>query len=929
MRSKILKLIAVLAMCFMVVGALVACGGEQGAAGAQGEKGEAGKGIVSIDLSADGTKLVIKYTDGNTAEVTIPSVSRACDVCENVTIHEFFGEEHGAAYDAESDTWTFTKGKYLKVCEDCGMSEIVMDVIHDYEEDTFAPTCTEIGFTGKRCECGHYEAVAGSEKDPLGHEFAPGKIVIHEERNKCEYGYWTLGACTREGCMASEPVFVAPVGHKVVTWTKGNTPTVGGTGTLTGVCSVCNETQTIVLPKLALGETAYDIVTDDTVACEAVVPATFTYTVAATDYAEEQKFEYTVTLPAIGHVVGGVAEDDLVRVQGAVVYGQKGVSILDEIEAPKCGEIVDGFYTCDKCGGHITTEVYGDHTWDEGVTVEATCQAPTTTTYKCTEKVGDVLCTGVKVVKADDQLDHVEEYGLGYAKVGNTLTFSFGIKCSECDEIIAGNTDVTDSVVFIESTATCIEAGVDKYYYVYNQAGDKVYCDVPAPATGNHTLVVDGVTVQPDARGYYSANYIGKGLFVLTLPGQSAPDQVTCGNTYPGFFNCVCGEVKVSVTIYNPHNLVFDEDNADNKAPTCIDVGQKVYVCDKACCTGANAYSEIVFIAKIAHEFEYELVQELDGSYSIYGTCKTVGCGETDNYFDLTEDDYTVETVPSTCIKAGKEIITVTKDLGTADEIVLENVLPLAAHKLSADMLITEWDSKVIGGKSYYEYNKNIFEVLNLPTIDCGTASTFQGFFVCAHCEGNILVDLYADHTYGEWTVTTAPECNVAGEQSATCEKCGHVDTKPVLATGHSDLRAEVERPATANDMGEIKVICGVCNGEVGTYEVLPTTDNAAYSKVVVNADCFNQGSITYTITVEVAALEAEFTVSFKEITGETEHGIAVGGEYYYFTVDDEIDGVVYKIEYKVYLCANCGNFVVADWWFVPVEITPATPVEP
>ena len=84
----------------------------------------------------------------------------------------------------------------------------------------------------------------------------------------------------------------------------------------------------------------------------------------------------------------------------------------------------------------------------------------------------------------------------------------------------------------------------------------------------------------------------------------------------------------------------------------------------------------------------------------------------------------------------------------------------------------------------------------------------------------------------------------------------------------------------------------------------------------------------TYTITVEVAALEAEFTVSFKEITSETAHGIAVGGEYYYFTVDDEIDGVVYKIEYKVYLCANCGNFVVDDFEILDV-ITPATPVEP
>ena len=935
MRSKILKLIAVLAMCFMVVGALVACGGKEGpagAAGAQGEKGDTGNGIVSIDLSADGTKLVIKYTNGTTAEVAIPALSNTCDVCENVTIHEFFGEWHAAEQDAEGK-WTFTKGKYLKVCKDCGLSEIVEDVIHDFEEGTIAPTCDRIGFDGKYCEtCGYFEAIPGTEVPALGHDFAPGKVVIDDGRNICTEGYWTLGACQNDGCTVVEPVFVAPEGHKVVTWTKGVTPSEASSGTLTGVCSVCGETQTIVLPKLALNEKAYTVETE-TVACEAVVPAKFTYTVAATDYAEEQKFVYEVTLAPKGHVVGGVAEAALVRISGAVVWGQKGVSILDEVVPPKCGQVVDGFYTCDVCGGHITTEVYGDHAWGEPEVKEATCLNPTTYTYKCTDENCLAITVGEKVVTDDDQLDHTPVNGLGWDKNATTgaLTFSYGVKCKVCDTALAQNMDVTNAVVFVSSTATCIAEGFDKYAYVYNAAGDKVYCEVPAPATGNHTLVVDGKTVQPDNRGYYSAEWIGKGLFVLTLPGQSAPDQVTCENTYPGFFNCVCGEVKVSVTIYNPHHLVFDADNAANKDATCIVPGNEVWVCDKACCTGANAYSENRVIPVIPHEFKYELVEENDGSYSIYGTCKTQGCGETDNYFNLTEDDYTVETTPSTCIVAGKEIITVTKDLGTAEAIVLENTLPLADHKLAADMLITEWDSKVISGKSYYEYNSEVFEVLNLPNIDCGNATTFQGFFVCAHCEGNILVDLYAEHTFGKYTVTEAPDCTNPGKQVATCEKCGLIDEKPVLATGHTDLRAEVVTNATANSVGTIKVLCGKCNAEVGTYDVLPTTDDAAYTKKVVAADCFNEGSITYTITVKVAALNnAEFTVTFKEITGETQHAPAdVDAVYYTFTVEEEIDGVKWTAIYTVYECAICGNYVVVDCELVAKEIAPITPVDP
>ena len=48
-------------------------------------------------------------------------------------------------------------------------------------------------------------------------------------------------------------------------------------------------------------------------------------------------------------------------------------------------------------------------------------------------------------------------------------------------------------------------------------------------------------------------------------------------------------------------------------------------------------------------------------------------------------------------------------------------------------------------------------------------------------------------HTYGAWTLTTAPTCTTAGVESRTCSKCSAPETRTVAALGHNgDLVCEV-----------------------------------------------------------------------------------------------------------------------------------------
>lgn len=933
MRSKILKLIAVLAMCFMVVGALVACGeaGPAGPTGPKGDKGDTGatgNGIVSIDLSTDGTKLVIKYTNGTTAEVAIPSASDACDVCENVTIHEFFGEWHGADYDAETDEWTFEKGKYLKVCNDCGLSEIVEDVIHDFTEGTIAPTCETIGFDGKYCEiCGYYEAIEGTEVPATGHNFAPSKLVIDEGRNVCTEGYWTLGLCTE--CDATSPMFVEPAGHTVAEWDYDVAPTATTKGSLIGTCTVCGDDE--VKHELpALNDVDY-VCEIEAATCIGIGEATYTYTLG------EQEFEYVVVLAATGHTVAGVPVADLKTVGGAYVYGQAGIKLLDTTVAPKCGQIFAGFYTCDDCDVNVSIDVYGDHVWGEPEVVDATCTHGTQSIYKCTEKYDDVLCTGTKTVEADDKLPHTIDYKLTY-DVENDV-FYFGKACLTCDTQTEKNvvTPVYDEAGSV--LPQCNKDGYKLYKYTFmdGEVEKTVSCKVAVEKTNVHTLVVDGKVVLPDELDdgtlAYSSAYIGKGLHVLTDDGEEEPDQVTCGNKYEGFFDCVCGEITVKVTIYNPHELEMIE-HADNKKPTCVATGTQVWQCTKECCETVPYYYYET-LETVEHDFEYALVEVSEGVYKITVDCKT--CDTVfDDITDLTEDDFTITTVDSTCAVKGSETITVKKDLnndGMIDIVTLKNELPLAAHKLTADKLITDWDYETIGGVKYYKFVSEFFKVLDMPVIDCGVKSTFEGFFVCLECATNSKVNLYADHTYEKYEITKKPTCTVDGEKTAFCTKCDAVDTQPIPATGHNNLKAVVD---VANDV--VNVVCKDCSTAENTVIVatvdLPEYDvnNAeydweGYTRVDVEADCFNKGAVTYsaTLEIEVAGTVKEFAIEFTVITSETTHAPATG-DYITFECIETIDGVEWTAIYTVYECEYCGNFVVVDCVLVALPLAPVDP---
>ena len=958
MRSKILKLIAVLAMCFLIVGALVACGeagpqgekGETGATGAQGpqgpqgetgatgpqgpqgetgaqgpqgdkgdkgDQGEDGRGIVSVTLSADGTKLVITYTDETTEEVALPVSSNQC-THENTSEHEF--------YNHTSNT---DPGKYLIVCDDCGHAKLVEEVRHVFgPQETVDPTCTTPGYTGITCsECGYYEAVEGSETDALDHAWGEWTPVVDEERNVCEDGRYQIRVCDRAGCNATETQHVPGEGHRVETWDYFEAPTATSGGKLHGYCTVADCTEREQFVDIPAFNTTDYVYAAAQVACNVEGTATWTYTY------NNQTFVYTVTVPVKGHCVQGVNEADLevmfedYDVNGdpvyAYVYGQAGINALD-ISNPKCGVFCDGYFVCDDCGVSVSIRVYGPHALGEETVIDPTCTTGTKIVRECADC--DYVYTSAE---ADDKLGHNINYNLSYN--AETQKFTFKYSCARCDDtLVNGEEDVTDEVYPIVDgyvAPSCAAPGKQYYRYdFYNLNSTPASADFrttfkPLAVTTDHKLVVDGVvvdavlvvaddpnTVEDESVWAYSSEYVGQGIV-----GLDNPDLDTCMKINDAYFICACG-THTSVKIYNPHNHEYDAEHADNDAPTCTAIGHDVYVCSK--CGDVDVRD----VDMIAHEYEYvmEVETETPKTYKVVGTCAV--CGDVVEYNGITEDEVTEHTEESTCAVQGTYTITLTKDLdgdGDIEVVVLTNKLPKKAHSVAEGVLVSEF--LVAGSTTLYNYDARYFKVLDIAAdYVCGANGEFGGYYHCVVCDGDYSARLKADHIWGEPELIAGATCTTPGTLKYTCRVCGETKTEDTDPTGHINLStASVITLPTDDAKGTLRVTCAC--GATFDYD-LPTLDYVGYIvEVLGEATCDNSGSTRYTLQnfpVIIPASNVNFvveTIVFEVTNASTDHESVLPPEWVEFVVieDYDNDGDDERVTYWAYFCVNCDKYVV------------------
>lgn len=238
MKKTIVKLIAVLALCFMVGAVLVACKAEAGPKGDKGDKGDTGATGATGATGENGLTPEIKdgywwigeTNTGVKAEGVDGAAGAPAPVC---------AEHKNTNHVLKSTTLTNdeTCEIVLSVCNECGFAAINVECGHNYIVDadvtkTYAATCYTDGLTTKVCEgCGdvqtethtatgnHVPAVAW---DPTNIDTTVWTAGQNEIGCECVAGTPYTTTCTTTGCGATIAEMLDAAGHSAAPWVDGN-----------------------------------------------------------------------------------------------------------------------------------------------------------------------------------------------------------------------------------------------------------------------------------------------------------------------------------------------------------------------------------------------------------------------------------------------------------------------------------------------------------------------------------------------------------------------------------------------------------------------------------------------------------------------------------------------------------------------------------
>ncbi len=94
-------------------------------------------------------------------------------------------------------------------------------------------------------------------------------------------------------------------------------------------------------------------------------------------------------------------------------------------------------------------------------------------------------------------------------------------------------------------------------------------------------------------------------------------------------------------------------------------------------------------------------------------------------------------------------------------------------------------------------------------------------------------------HSYGEPTVTKAPTCTDAGEQTSTCSGCGDVKTETIPALGHDYADPVTTKAPTCTESGEQTSTCSRCS-DIKT-EPIPATGHKFIENTDGDYECANE----------------------------------------------------------------------------------------
>ena len=338
---------------------------------------------------------------------------------------------------------------------------------HMYTNNTTAPNCTAQGYTTHTCKfCGY--SYKDTYVNATGHSYsyaatknpttsATGTLtgtcskckgtttVTLPKLNTTDYTYAvkTAATCTVDGTATytwktttygnfSFSVKLTKTGHSY-SYAATKNPTTSATGTLTGTCSKCKGTTTVILPKLNTTDYTYAVKT----AATCTADGTGTYTWKTTTYGN---FSFNVTLTKTGHSYSYAATKNPTTSATGTLTG-----------------------TCSKCKGTTTVTLPKLTTTDYTYAVKtaATCTADGTGTYTWKTTTYGNFSFNVTLTKTG--------HSYSYAATKNPTTSATGTltgTCSKCKgttTVTLPKLTTTDYTYAVKTAATCTADGTGTY----------------------------------------------------------------------------------------------------------------------------------------------------------------------------------------------------------------------------------------------------------------------------------------------------------------------------------------------------------------------------------------------------------------------------------------------------------------------------------
>lgn len=939
-KNTIVKLIAVLAMCFLIGGALVACKGAAGPAGPQGPQGEKGETGAAgstpvLTIGANGNWCA----DGVDLGVKAPSADAAC-------------AEHDFAFiDVVKHTQT-EAGVVVKACKSCGFAAITNETLHVMEAGEIPANCLEAKWVGEFCSVCNLKGEGEFVGEALGHDWTKAQPVTDTNNDLyiCIDGGMLVQHCKACKEIQYTTVEAGEYPHTIYNWSLIAQPTEDNYGTAFGTCTICGEDEAYDLPLITSDEWAVKVLKEFNCGQDGKIE----YTYVNAD--RNMNLSFKVDVPATGHKLNGQNyanyDVDGDNTNGVVVsywYGAADAAgrlpalNLKPFAGQKfvCGAEQSAYFKCEECNDVVNVIVYYDHNGKCETVVEATCCSEGSKKVDCDNCSFDSFAEGGQLVTVA-ALPHVYTYELvevGTAIIGEdeVKTYNLVGTCKGNGAACTANSGAADVKVLaaniynVEAKAikapNCLEYGQIKY--TFNKVGfDAKYTETVLVPKTNHIL--NGKEVLD----YTALTTATAGIKAFT---NNAFKDIVCEAPVDAYFICeYCSTVEgvesvVSVTVTKAHTKTNVRTDV---AADCVNGGSILFDCTNANCNYTDGKNISEDTEALGHDFKYVIVDNGENAqfrFTVNKVCcrvtNDVECGATEfvgNYKNLTK----VAEVAPTCYSEGYTLYKV--QIGTAWEDLKITYAPIN-HTLAGLVYGSEkFNALYVNAANGAVYSTTPgIKVFANETLAC--EQSVDGYYECEVCKELVNeVQVYQAHVVKE--VIVPATCETTG--TAKCANAEHEFVTEAL--GHSyDLDYSEGIDLAAGTV----TIEGKCNRtgclhenewtfNLPDYSDFESDDfKAVYGKAVEvkKATCVEAAKYALTVNFNaagaaIALKDLDDSVVFVTVTFEIEtapNGHDYDDDSLILAVEkeeiiDEETGETAKFYYMVVVCNDCGTYYCA-----------------